>query len=156
MADVAPSRIAARAAGRHAAPVALDAAPSLPPAGWYVDPFDAMRRRWWTGTEWTSHLRLVMPAEPGYVAVPSVVPPAVALTAGDARSALRGLAADLAAQRESRPSRPALPPQGPRRRWRPSVVGVAVLGLVVAALGAAVVWVLAHPEVFAVPGGPAH
>jgi Protein of unknown function (DUF2510)/Domain of unknown function (DUF4333) len=29
---------------------------SLPPAGWYPDPMDAQRQRWWTGAEWTDHL----------------------------------------------------------------------------------------------------
>jgi Domain of unknown function (DUF4333)/Protein of unknown function (DUF2510) len=30
--------------------------PALPPAGWFPDPMDAQRQRWWTGEEWTDHL----------------------------------------------------------------------------------------------------
>lgn len=30
--------------------------PSLPPAGWYVDPQHAAQMRWWDGQRWTEHL----------------------------------------------------------------------------------------------------
>jgi len=76
----------------------------LPPAGWYVDPYDAARRRWWNGTEWTHDVRTVLPAaEPAYVAAPAVMnvhTPAF----GDARTSIQDLAADLAGSgRERRP-----------------------------------------------------
>ena len=150
MADVTSTQIALQGATRHAAPTGVvpDATPSLPPAGWYVDPFDALQRRWWSGTEWTGHVRLVIPAaEPGYVMVPSVMPTASAFTAGDMRSSIRDLAADLAARDADRPLRAVDLPAHRRRHWRPSAILVAVLGLVVVALGAAIVWGLAHPEI---------
>jgi hypothetical protein len=28
---------------------------TLPPAGWYQDPDDSDRRRWWDGQQWTEH-----------------------------------------------------------------------------------------------------
>jgi hypothetical protein len=32
------------------------AAASRPPAGWYPDPGDASRMRWWGGERWTDHV----------------------------------------------------------------------------------------------------
>lgn len=29
----------------------------LPPAGWFLDPNDATRERWWNGSSWTDHFR---------------------------------------------------------------------------------------------------
>jgi hypothetical protein len=36
-----------------------------PPAGWYADPNDARRWRWWDGSRWTEHTSGGEPAEPG-------------------------------------------------------------------------------------------
>ena len=48
---------------------------TTPDAGWYTDPADARRVRWWDGATWTEHLRS-LPAEADAVAVPVVpVPP---------------------------------------------------------------------------------
>jgi len=67
----------------------------LPPAGWYVDPYDADRRRWWSGTEWTGHVRTVLPTpEPAYVAAPAVMNVRPVVPA-DTRASIRDLAADL-------------------------------------------------------------
>lgn len=81
---------------------AMPAAPAqhepLPPAGWYVDPYDADQRRWWSGTEWTDHVRTVLPTPtPAYVAAPAVMN--VRPMAVDARGSIRDLAADLGATR---------------------------------------------------------
>ncbi|WP_374009882.1 DUF2510 domain-containing protein [Leifsonia sp. LS-T14] len=48
---------------------------SLPPAGWYSDPQDPTRERWWDGTGWSEHQRdraiaPPAPAGPQYVAPP--------------------------------------------------------------------------------------
>lgn len=29
--------------------------PALPPAGWYPDPDESSRQRWWDGSKWTEH-----------------------------------------------------------------------------------------------------
>jgi len=36
----------------------------LPVAGWYVDPIDERRRRWWDGMQWTAHTRAAVPLAP--------------------------------------------------------------------------------------------
>lgn len=33
------------------------AAPELPPAGWFRDPDDPNGERWWDGVEWSEHRR---------------------------------------------------------------------------------------------------
>lgn len=46
--------------------------PSRPPAGWYRDPYDATKQRYWDGAEWTEHVA------PGVVGRPdpfAMVPP---------------------------------------------------------------------------------
>jgi len=35
----------------------------VPAAGWYIDPLDADRRRWWDGAAWTSYTRMAIPVE---------------------------------------------------------------------------------------------
>ncbi len=47
------------------------------PAGWYPDPSDPSRTRWWDGTQWTDHTPPAAPAAPAYAAYPSA-PAAVA------------------------------------------------------------------------------
>lgn len=34
-----------------------DAPPTLPPAGWFTDPQNQEQQRWWTGQEWSEHVR---------------------------------------------------------------------------------------------------
>jgi hypothetical protein len=36
--------------------------PSLPPAGWYADPREASRVRYWDGRDWTEHATAVVAA----------------------------------------------------------------------------------------------
>jgi len=43
------------------------------PAGWYPDPSDRSRQRWWDGAQWTAHEQVV---GSGYVAAPAYAPPA--------------------------------------------------------------------------------
>lgn len=62
----------------------------LPAAGWYVDPFDELQRRWWNGSEWTDSVRPVVTEQIRF----STAPGAVVQT--DTRSSIRDLAADLA------------------------------------------------------------
>lgn len=45
---------------------------SLPPAGWYPDPYGAPYERWWDGAQWTDHTNV--PAAPEPVAATPVVP----------------------------------------------------------------------------------
>jgi hypothetical protein len=50
---------------------------TLPVAGWYDDPADAQRLRWWTGTEWsdaTEHRRPEPPAAASVAETPHVEP----------------------------------------------------------------------------------
>jgi len=35
---------------------AASARPTGPPAGWYQDPSDSSKNRWWDGTRWTEHI----------------------------------------------------------------------------------------------------
>lgn len=57
---------------RVAAGLPLPRKPELPPpvapAGWYPDPEDAARMRWWNGAKWTRRF-----AEPGATTAPSKV-----------------------------------------------------------------------------------
>lgn len=44
---------------------------ALPAAGWYPDPADASRIRWWDGQKWTEHVAVnssTQPASPAEVA----------------------------------------------------------------------------------------
>lgn len=41
-------------AAAEAAP-AVSPTPTLPPPGWYVDPWQVAFARWWNGVEWTHH-----------------------------------------------------------------------------------------------------
>lgn len=34
---------------------------TTPPAGFYPDPEDSSRERWWGGTQWTEHTRIPVP-----------------------------------------------------------------------------------------------
>ena len=43
------------ARARKAAAAAAYAGRALPPAGWYPDPWDPARTRWWDGEEWTGY-----------------------------------------------------------------------------------------------------
>ena len=61
------------------------AATSLLPEGWYSDPANADMQHWWTGTDWTDHVRYaektrlhaVLP-EPQEVVAPPFTPAAIA------------------------------------------------------------------------------
>jgi len=44
-----------------AAQAASPATPAGPPTGWYPDPADAQRQRYWDGTNWTAETRTVAP-----------------------------------------------------------------------------------------------
>ena len=51
-----------RQGARHSEPAALAAtAPATPPTGWYPDPADAERQRFWDGTNWTAETRPIAP-----------------------------------------------------------------------------------------------
>lgn len=41
------------------------------PAGWYPDPADPSRTRWWDGAQWTENVSGGQPAAPAYPAAPS-------------------------------------------------------------------------------------
>lgn len=47
--------------------------PQAAPAGWYPDPADQTRERYWDGGQWTQHIRPVPPVVPTQI-VPPVVP----------------------------------------------------------------------------------
>ncbi|MCG2624678.1 DUF2510 domain-containing protein [Arthrobacter sp. I2-34] len=34
---------------------------ALPPAGWYLDPSDPARQKWWDGRAWTEHVQVQAP-----------------------------------------------------------------------------------------------
>jgi hypothetical protein len=40
-----------------------------PPAGWFPDPHDPTRKRWWDGAAWTEHVQQAAPPAPPAVAV---------------------------------------------------------------------------------------
>jgi hypothetical protein len=46
---------AADARARRAAAAAAYAGQPMPGPGWYADPWDTMRIRWWDGEEWTGY-----------------------------------------------------------------------------------------------------
>lgn len=50
-----------------------DSPTSGPPAGWYTDPADAARERWWAGAEWTHDTRALQPVVAAPVAAPALV-----------------------------------------------------------------------------------
>ncbi|ANF31296.1 hypothetical protein A0130_06100 [Leifsonia xyli] len=50
---------------------------ALPVAGWYADPADGTRARWWDGVAWTQHTR-IHPAHPDAVATTAAEPAVVA------------------------------------------------------------------------------
>lgn len=56
----------------------MSEANSLPAAGWYPDPADSSRIRWWDGQAWTQHVAVadgaVTPAAPVVTPAPSSVP----------------------------------------------------------------------------------
>ncbi len=71
---------------------------TAPDAGWYQDPADALRVRWWSGAAWTEHVRphpeRVVPAPPAPPAQPA--PPAYTVPA--APIARPGMASATAAR----------------------------------------------------------
>ncbi len=83
MADLTEERTAALP--EAAQPQDPEGAP-LPAAGWYGDPKDPMRRRWWDGGQWTDHLRpITAPARHQQSQANAI----------DTRSSIQGLAEDL-------------------------------------------------------------
>ena len=59
---------------------------SLPAAGWYPDPADSSRIRWWDGQTWTQHVAVAdggtTPATPQTAPAPAPVPAPAPLKAG--------------------------------------------------------------------------
>jgi Protein of unknown function (DUF2510)/Protein of unknown function (DUF3592) len=49
--------VAATSASNTEAPASAPPSQSMPPAGWYADPADSSRQRWWDGTQWTDHFQ---------------------------------------------------------------------------------------------------
>ena len=88
---------------------------ALPAAGWYVDPKDALQRRWWNGVEWTEHTRPV-------AAVPVRFATAPGEGVRDTRSSIQDLVSALATS-SSAPAPPSGIVPGPRRgdAGRPAV-----------------------------------
>ena len=52
-----------------------DSTGSLPPAGWYPDPYGAPFDRWWDGAGWTAHTNTPVPETPAEPAAPAVAQP---------------------------------------------------------------------------------
>ena len=52
-----------------------DSTGSLPPAGWYPDPYGAPFERWWDGAGWTAHTNTPAPAAPAEPVAPEPVAP---------------------------------------------------------------------------------
>ena len=50
-----------------------DSTGSLPPAGWYPDPYGAPFERWWDGAGWTEHTNTPAPATPAQPVAPEPV-----------------------------------------------------------------------------------
>ena len=52
---------------------------TAPAAGWYPDPAEPGRSRWWSGEAWTDHVQPAQPADPAMPASVGVpVEPAIA------------------------------------------------------------------------------
>jgi len=95
---------------------------SLPAAGWYTDPKDALQRRWWDGGQWTNHVRPVVSSAARFQE------PSAQARLADTRSSIQDLAADLGARRQGAAAAPAAhgrhaaPPVAPARAaTRPAV-----------------------------------
>ncbi|MCW2921319.1 MAG: hypothetical protein JWL76_1193 [Thermoleophilia bacterium] len=54
---------------------------AAPAAGWFADPHDPSRLRWWDGATWTDHLHPPLAASPVVKAAPAIVPVAEAVPA---------------------------------------------------------------------------
>jgi hypothetical protein len=48
---------------------------ALPPAGWYTDPRDGSRDRWWTGEGWSEHTQERVPVAPPTTTQPTYPQP---------------------------------------------------------------------------------
>jgi hypothetical protein len=118
---------------------------SLPAAGWYPDPRDAVLRRWWDGGQWTGHVR------------PTSAPRAAPPIGPDTRRSIQGLAGDISGDAFSRfaPGGPQ-PVQQPRGRHASTTATTATVAMPViptapSTPGTAIVPAASAPAARAIP-----
>jgi hypothetical protein len=110
------------------------------PEGWYADPAKPTMQRFWTGTEWTEHVRYSDKPQPLPFAARETAPMMVEMPAPDAAFSLRPIEApsSLSADRPAVISRMPTAPVGfpestldrfyiPMRRFEPSATSGAPL-----------------------------